>query len=157
MPRIQTRCFDELEYSPDAVFEFPSGLPGFEAEHAFVFLEQPATHPLMFMQSLSRKDVCFILLPVLAADRHYELRLSDEDLAALHFPAGSRPQIGKDILCAVTVCAADDQRPHPTVNLFAPILVNLKQKIGIQAVQTQYPAQHPLITQGCGEELATCS
>jgi flagellar assembly factor FliW len=157
MPRIQTKCFDELEYSPDAVFEFPSGIPGFETEHAFVFLEQPAAHPLMFLQSLSRRDVCLILLPVLAADRYYELRLSDEDLMALRFPAGSQPQIGEDVLCAVTVRAADDQRPHPTVNLFAPILVNLKQKIGIQAIQTQYSPQHPLRSQGREEELIACS
>jgi flagellar assembly factor FliW len=156
MPRIQTKCFDELEYSPDAVFEFPAGIPGFENEHSFVFLEQPATHPLMFMQSLSRPDVCFILLPVLAADRHYELRLSEEDVAALRLPAGSQPQIGKDILCAVTVCAADGQRPSPTVNLFAPILVNLKLKIGIQATQTQYSLQHPLIPRDSPEELVAC-
>jgi flagellar assembly factor FliW len=110
----------------------------------------------MFMQSLSRRDVCFILLPVLAADRDYELDLSEEDLAALRFPAGSQPQIGKDILCAVTVSAADDQRPHPTVNLFAPIVVNLKQKIGVQAVQTQHSAQHPLRSEGREEEAVAC-
>jgi len=153
VPRVQTKCFDELEYSPDAVFEFPAGVPAFEAEHSFVFLEFPGTHPLMFMQSLSRQDVCFILLPVLAADRYYELHLSEEDLAALRFSSGSQPRIGEDILCAVTVSAADDQRPHPTVNLFAPIVVNLKQKIGIQAVQTQYSAQHPLRSE---EEAVAC-
>jgi flagellar assembly factor FliW len=153
VPRVQTKCFDELEYSRDAVFEFPTGVPGFEAERSFVFLELPGTHPLMFMQSLSRQDVCFILLPVLAADRDYELHLLEEDLAALRFPAGSQPQIGKDILCAVTVSAADSQRPHPTVDLFAPIVVNLKQKIGIQVVQTQYSAQHPLRSE---EEAVAC-
>ena len=77
----------------------------------------------------------------------------EEDLAALHLPAGSQPQIGKDILCAVTVSAADSQRPHPTVDLFAPIVVNLKQKIGIQVVQTQYSAQHPLRSE---EEAVAC-
>ena len=156
MPRVQTKCFDELEYSRDAVFEFPTGVPGFEAERSFVFLELPGTHPLMFMQSLSRQDVCFILLPVLAADRDYELHLSEEDLAALRFSSGSQPRIGEDILCAVTVSAADDQRPHPTVNLFAPIVVNLKQKIGVQAVQTQHSAQHPLRSEGREEEAVAC-
>ena len=157
MPRIQTKCFDELEYSPDAVCEFPYGIPGFEAEHAFVFLEQPATHPLVFMQSLRRPDVCFILLPVLAADRHYELCLSEENLFALRLPAGSQPRIGKDILCGAMVCAPDDQRPHPTANLFAPIVVNLKQRIGIQAIQTEYSPRHPLISQDHQEELVACS
>jgi len=156
MPRMQTKCFDEVEYAPDATFEFSSGIPGFETEHTFVFLQRPATHPLMFMQSVSRKDVCFILLPVLAVDRHYELRLSDEDLAALHLPAASRPDMGKDILCAVMVCAAGNDRPQPTANLYGPIVVNLKERIGIQAIQTGYSPRHPLTSQEHPEEVKAC-
>jgi flagellar assembly factor FliW len=159
MPHIQTKCFGEMAYSPEAVFEFPNGMPGFETERAFVFLEQPATHPLMFMQSLSSPEVCFILLPVLAADPQYQLRVAEEDLAALQLPADSQPQIGKDVLCAVLVCAADEERPGPTANLLAPIVVNLKRQIGIQVIQTQtkYSYRHPLITRNSQEELLTCS
>ena len=111
----------------------------------------------MFMQSLASRDLCFILLPVLAADRDYKLCLSEEDLAALRFPAGSQPQIGMEILCAVLVCAADEQRPQPTANLFAPIVVNLKGRIGIQAIQTGYSPRHPLLPQDRQEELVACS
>jgi flagellar assembly factor FliW len=159
MPRIQTKCFGEVEYSPHAVFEFPTGMPGFENEHDFVFLERPATHPLMFMQSVSSPEVCFILLPVLAADPNYRLRLAEEDLAALRLPAGRQPRIGKDVLCAVLVCAGGEERPDPTANLLAPILVNLKLQIGIQAIQTQseYSYRHPLISQDRQEELVACS
>jgi flagellar assembly factor FliW len=149
MARIQTKCFGEVDYSPESVFEFPQGMPGFEAEHAFLFMNQPATYPLMFMQSLSRVDLCFILLPVLAADPQYKLCVSDEDLATLCLPAGKQPRIGKDILCAAMVCTGNAERPDPTVNLLAPIVVNLKQQIGIQAIQTpsRYSYRHPLIPQ----------
>src|ERR1035441_2606519 len=137
MPRIHTKCFGQVEYSPDAVFAFPNGMPGFEAEHAFVFLERSAAHPLMFMQSVSSANLCFIVLPVLAADPKYKLRLAGEDMAALGIPAGKQPRIGKDVLCAVLVCAAGEERPNPTINLLAPIVVDLKRRIGIQAIQTQ--------------------
>jgi flagellar assembly factor FliW len=159
MARIQTKCFGEVECSPDAVFEFPNGMPGFETEHKFVFLNQPATYPLMFMQSLSRADLCFILLPVLAADPHYKLQVSEEDLAALCLPADKQPRIGEEILCAVMVCAGNAERPDPTVNLLAPIVVNLKRHIGIQAIQTpsRYSYRHPLIAQGSQGEVAQCS
>jgi flagellar assembly factor FliW len=156
MPRVTTKCFGELDYSPEGVFDFPYGLPGFEAERAFVFIEQPSTHPLIFMQSLSRQDVCFVLLPVLAAERAYQLCLSDEDLLALHFPAGSQPRMGKEILCAVMVCAPDGQRPQPTANLFAPVVVNIRQRIGIQAIQTRYSPRHPLISNHRPAEAAAC-
>ena len=159
MPRIQTKCFGEVEYSPDAVFEFPAGMPGFEGEHDFVFLERPGAYPLMFMQSVSSPEVCFILLPVLAADPNYRLSLAEEDLAALRLPAGRQPRIGKDVLCAVLVCAGGEERPDPTANLLAPILVNLKRQIGIQAIQTQsaYSYRYPLISQDRHVELAACS
>jgi flagellar assembly factor FliW len=159
MPRVQTKCFGEVDYSPDAVFEFPYGMPGFEAEHEFVFLERPATHPLMFMQSVSSPDVCFILLPVLAADPKYKLRLAEEDLAALRLSAGRQPRIGRDVLCAVLVCAGGEERPDPTANLLAPIVVNLKRQIGVQAIQTrtEYSYRYPLVPQGHHEELVACS
>lgn len=164
MPLVQTKCFGEMEYDSSAVFEFPYGVPGFENEHAFLFLEQPAMHPLMFMQSLSNCHVCFILMPILAADPKYKLLLSGEELDALHLPRDRQPRIGKDILCAAVVCAADERRPHPTVNLQAPILVNLKERIGIQAIlpQSGYSHQHPLLPAGglhAGgtQEVALCS
>lgn len=159
MPCIQTKCFGEVEYSPDEVFEFPNGMPGFENEHAFVFLEQSATYPLMFMQSICSPDICFILLPVLAADPHYKLRVAEEDLTALRLAAGRQPRIGKDVLCGVLVCAASEDRTGPTANLLAPILVNLKRQIGIQAIQTQtsYSYRHPLIPRNSQEEMLACS
>jgi flagellar assembly factor FliW len=158
MPRIHTKCFGQVEYSSGEVFEFPNGVPGFEDEHAFVLLERTAAHPFMFLQSVSSAKICFILMPVVAADPRYKLRLADEDLAALRLPAGRQPRMGKDVLCAVLVCAAGEERPEPTINLLAPIVVNLKRRIGIQAIQTQsgYSYRHPLIPPNRQEELAAC-
>ena len=158
MPRVQTKCFGEMDYDPSAVFDFPNGLPGFENEHSFLFLEQPATHPLMFLQSLSSSDVCFILLPILAADPHYRLRLGEDDLAALRLPAGREPRIGREILCAALVCAGHENRPQPTANLLAPIVVNLQERIGIQAIlgESGYSHQHPLLPVAGAAEMALC-
>jgi flagellar assembly factor FliW len=159
MPRIQTKCFGRVEYAREAVFDFFQGIPGFEDETEFLFLEQPSTHPLLFMQSIAHSQVCFILLPILSADPHYKLRLTEDDLAALHLPPGRQPQIGTEVLCAALVCAAGDERPQPTLNLLAPILVNLKERIGIQAIQTQsgYSHRHPLMSSGPHMEMALCS
>ena len=158
MPRIQTKSFGKVEYSSGAVFEFPCGLPGFESEREFVFLMRPGAAPLMFMQSVSTPELCFILLPVLAADPNYKLRLAAEDLAALRFPVGRQPRVGKDVLCAVLVCAAGKERPQPTINLLAPIIVNLKLQIGIQAIQNQsgYSCRQPLFPPQPKGELVPC-
>jgi flagellar assembly factor FliW len=154
MSTIMTTYFGQLEYTDDLVYSFADGLPGFEEERAFVFLRQPDTEPLIFMQSLERPQLCFILLPVLAACPGYGLQLSAEDLEKLQLPADRAPRLGEDILAGALVCTAEET--GPTVNLLAPIVLNLKARQGLQAIQCDTPYSHrqPLFE---GEALATCS
>ena len=155
MPSIPTKCFQEMDYTDSSLFHFPCGLPGFERESSFVFISRPDTHPLLFMQSVLTPDLCFVLLPVLAVDPRYQLLLEEEALADLQLPPTRQPKIGEDILCAVIVCARGNQEA-PTANLLAPIVVNLRNRIGAQVIQTQsgYSHRHPLVPQ---QELAPCS
>ena len=154
MPQIQTAYFGELDCNDRTVFHFPYGLPGFEHEHAFVFLQQPHTHPLLFLQSLDDSHLCFILLPILVVDPNYKVNLDAEDLAALHLAPGRQPRIGEDILCAAIVNGSDGEQ-GPTANLMAPVVVNLKAQIGIQAIQADSPYSHrqPILA---SKELAPC-
>ncbi|HUI55146.1 MAG TPA: flagellar assembly protein FliW [Bryobacteraceae bacterium] len=156
MPRLLTTYFGEIDFADASVFEFPHGLPGFETEHAFVFLRQPHTEPLMFMQSLGDPKLCFILLPILVADPQYRVNFDKEDIAALRLPPGRQPRIGEDILCAAILRAADDEQPEPTVNLMAPVVVNLKDKIGMQVIQADsgYSHRQPLFSR---QETSPCS
>ena len=145
MPRILTKCFAEIEYSDTCLYCFPEGLPGYEREKAFVFLNRPDSHPLMFMQSAQTPDLCFVLLPIFVVDRAYRLSLDDEDLERLRLPVTHQPRIGEDILCAAILCSRGNGDP-PTANLLAPVVVNIRDRIGIQAIQTQsgYSHRHPL-------------
>jgi len=155
MPLIGTKYFGPAECAPDLVFQFPLGLPGFEQEREFVFLDRPETHPLLYMQSVSNPGLCFILLPILAADPHYRLTWLAEDKATLQLDPAKEPEIGKDILCAGVLCAADESRPAPTVNLLAPIVLNLHNRTGMQVIQSEsgYSHRHPLFVP---QEAATC-
>jgi flagellar assembly factor FliW len=155
MPRIATTYFGELDYSDGTVFHFPQGLPGFERERAFLFLRQPQTEPLLFLQSLVDPNLCFILLPILVADTNYRVVLDVEDRVALRLPPGRPLRIGEDILCAAIVNPGDGESAGPTANLLAPVVVNLKAQIGIQVIQegTEYSHRHPI---AAGKELATC-
>jgi flagellar assembly factor FliW len=154
MSKTLTAYFGELDYAEGAVFHFPYGLPGFELERAFLFVQQPQTEPLMFLQSLGNPQLCFILLPILVVDENYTVNLDAEDLAALHLPSGRQPRIGEDILCAAIVSTSEGEAP--TANLMAPVVVNLKEQIGLQAIQADspYSHRHPIAP---GKELASCS
>lgn len=148
MPSIRTKCFHEVDYTDSSVFHFPSGLPGFEHEHNFVFLNRLDSHPILFMQSVLTPELCFVLLPVLTVAPNYQLTLDEEARADLKLPLEGQPKIGKDILCAVIACARGNHEP-PTINLLAPVIVNLRDRIGLQVIQTQsgYSHRHPLVPQ----------
>jgi len=144
MPRLPSKYFGELEYSREAVFQFVAGIPGFEEQTAFVFLEQPKNNPLVFMQSLAQPDLCFIAVPVFVADPGYRLRLSPEDRQLLELPASLEPQIGADVMYLALVTVSEGA--GPTVNLASPIVLNLKNRKGVQSIQegSEYSMQHPL-------------
>jgi flagellar assembly factor FliW len=154
MPRTPTKFFGAVDYDADSVFHFPSGLPGFEDHRNFVFLHVPQSEPLMFMQSLSDRNPCFVLLPILVADPNYRLELTAEELFELDLPAGKEPRIGEDILCATLICVA--QGEAPTANLMAPVVVNLHRHIGMQVIHgdSGYSHQHPLLRE---EPALSCS
>ena len=88
MPKLTSKYFGQLEYQELSVFDFPAGVPGFEQERQFLLLEQHENRPLVFVQSLSRPDLCFLAMPALSLDPAYRLNLDPEDLRTLELAAG---------------------------------------------------------------------
>jgi flagellar assembly factor FliW len=154
MPRLVSRYFGELDYSTEAVFQFPEGIPAFEDQTAFVFLEQPQTHPLVFMQSLVNPGLCFITVPVRVADPAYRPDLSPEEFALLALSPEPPPQAGSDILCLTLVTVSE--HADPTVNLASPIVLNLRNRKGVQAIppSSDYSLRHPLLAH---KDIVPCS
>jgi flagellar assembly factor FliW len=147
MPRVQTKFFGSLEYTPTSVYLFPRGLPGFEEEREFVFLNLPERDPLIFMQSLSTRNLCFVLLPILVVDPRYRLEFAPEELTELSLPTDRLPEIGRDILCAAMIGSGGEGTP--TANLLAPVILNIKERIGAQLIHgdSGYSHRHPLFVE----------
>ncbi len=144
MPNVQTRFFGELEYHGEDLFRFPSGLPGFDDHRSFVFLKKPGLEPLMFLQSLHNRSLCFILLPIRVIDANFRLELTPDELREIGLSAERMPVIGEDILCAAMICTGEGIH---TANLMAPIVVNLHNNVGMQVIhpETHYSHRHPLL------------
>lgn len=154
MPQCQTKYHGELEYDERAALHFPRGVFGFEAETRFLPIEQSALRPLVFLQSLSTPDLCFISLPVFVVDPQYSLSLDPEELEAVGLPAERQPLIGSEVLCLAIVCI---QKGGPTTaNLLAPVVVNRQNSEAIQAVSLNQKHSHQAPLPLPSEELA-CS
>ena len=144
MPQLQTKYVGTMAYDESSAFDFPSGLPGFRQEKAFVFIEMPEYAPLVFLQSLSQPALCFLALPVLSVNPDYRLAVSAEDRASLELDPGRDPEPGDGILALALVSLHEGLLP--TANLMAPIVVNVQQRRALQAIRVDrvYSHQHPV-------------
>jgi len=144
MPSTPTRDFGQLEYDAHAVLEFPVGLPGFEDETRFALVERPAAAPLVFLQSLSRADLCFVAAPLSTVDPCYELGITREDLARLELDGERQPHEPDEVICLAILTAPE--RGALTANLLAPVVINVRTRRAVQAVRadSRYSHQHGL-------------
>lgn len=147
MPEIITRHFGVVHYEVNAVILFPAGLPAFEWARRFLLLDRPATS-IIFIQSLEDLELCFMALPVLTISPEYELGVSDDDLQALGLNPSQQPLIGSELACLAILSVTDDS--FPTVNLMSPVVVNLENRIAVQAIRSDslYSHQHSLTPEG---------
>ena len=147
MPATKTKYFGEIDYEAGTEIEFPRGLPGFEDRRRFVMIRHADSDPLLYLQSLDDLELCFLTMPVLAVDGSYRLQLSREDLELIRF--ARQPNIGDDVLCVAVLSLRES---GPTANLLAPVVVNLRNRLAVQAVavDTSYPHQLALLEAEAG-------
>lgn len=139
MANCITKYFGEITYESDAVWRFAAGLPGFESEREFLPIEQPATHPLVYLQSLSTPAVCFIGMPAHLLEPGYQPEMSEEDRDLI----GLDGPLNGGILCLALITVRED---GSTANLMAPIVANLDTGQAVQAISPSgsYSHRHPI-------------
>jgi flagellar assembly factor FliW len=159
MTSIQA-CRKALETdSADVVLYFPQGLPGFENRQRFIVNEPPSLTPFVCLRSVESPELCLWAAPVHVLDPGYWLEISPEDLAVLGWTKKSAPVDGpvdgpvhgKDVLCLAIVCRS--QAGFFTANLLAPVVINVKTRMAVQAVRSdnRYSHRHPIGTTHRGE------
>ena len=151
MPQADTQQFGPIEYAIEDVIYFPLGLPGFEQERSFLLITPLNAKPLVFLQSLGRSELCFVTLPLEVVDPNYQLSVSAEDWQVLGL-AGQNPwAVGQELdrldgsrMRCLAIISLTESRP--TANLLAPLVINLMQKQGVQAIRLDnlYSHQHPV-------------
>ncbi|OGS70655.1 MAG: hypothetical protein A2Y96_02960 [Firmicutes bacterium RBG_13_65_8] len=136
---IQVEPFGEIEVPEQAIFNFPAGLPGFPSAHRFAFVRHQEYLPFIWMVALDEPDLAFVVVEPAAFFPKYKPRLSPEDADAL----GLSSHVRAVLYCIVTV--PRDPR-EATVNLRAPVTLNLSRHLGRQAIlaSQDYQTREPL-------------
>ncbi len=139
--QLSTRFFGVLECPEDSVVTFPSGIPPFFDQQAFVVISSEDS-PVVFLQSVTTPELCFLTVPVQAVVPAYRLKVEPFDLEALGL---EREPGGMEHLKCLSILTVPEEGPT-TANLAAPIVINAARNLAVQAVRADrcYSHMHPL-------------
>ncbi len=126
-----------LEIEEEEIIEFKNGLPGFEDLRKFSLISRADTEPIKWLISLEDEKIALPVIDPWLIVENYSLNLDDETVEKL-----GNPQAGRILILAVI----DLHPENVSVNLAAPIIINLDKATGIQMIMddTRYSVKHPL-------------
>lgn len=144
--KLMTKFFGEIDVDETEFILFSHGIPGFEGYRQFIILKQNADTPFHILQSVENSQLAFILIDMERVVPGYAIDLSDDAVTELKL---TRPEDAATY--AVVVLPEDISKA--TVNLAAPIVINVRERQGKQVILNNpaYGLKHPLFTTSQGE------
>ncbi len=138
---INTMRFGKLEIDDKRVVHFPDGLLGFPEVKDYAILSHNPGSPFLWLQSVSRADLAFVMVEAFAVKEGY--------LKDLPFDIRTPIQNEKkkiDVFALVTI--SRDEIKQMTVNLLGPIVIDVENRTGRQVIleRSGYSHRHPLMT-----------
>ncbi len=132
--KIMTKFYAELEIAEEEIIHFPTGLPGFENEHQFIYIHQDEA-VFGCLQSCENSSTAFVVISPFTICPDYSFDLPDEKATEL----GITKQ--EEVLLLSIVTIPQGKPNDATVNLQAPIVINTTGKKGAQIILTDlgYP------------------
>ena len=136
--RISTTRFGRIDVDPADVLTFPSGLPGLEDCREWALLADATNDALGWLQSTTRGDVALAVVSPRRFVPDYQVRIPRSELTPLAIA---------DLRQAQVVLVVSRDGTSLTLNLKAPIVINLEARTGRQVVASgDLPMQYELTT-----------
>ncbi|ULL19454.1 flagellar assembly protein FliW [Paenibacillus sp. H1-7] len=139
---INTLQLGEIKVEEIDIITFPQGLPGFEELQQYVIVQSSEEEPFAFLQSISNKELSFVITNPFLFFSDYEFQLSE----------GVQEELGinnEQEVAVWTIVTVSTNVENITTNLLAPVVVNVKKRVGRQIIlhNSPYKTKHSLIKQ----------
>ncbi len=121
--KLNTKYHGCIEYEERDVIYFQKGIPGFEELKEFIIFPVEDNDVFSVFHSIEKEDMGIIVTSPFNIEKEYEIQLEEEQIKSLKL------QDEKDTLVLNTVTLSSDI-DKITANLRAPIVINIKEKIG---------------------------
>jgi flagellar assembly factor FliW len=138
--KITTKFHGTREYTEEDILTFKKGLPGFEQLKKYILFSVEHNEVFNILQSIEDDTIGLVVTSPFEIVKNYEFKLEDNVIEKLDIKEST------DVLVLNTVTLSSKPE-NITVNLKAPIIINIKEKLGEQIIldKEQYKVKHPLI------------
>jgi flagellar assembly factor FliW len=140
---LVTKCHGVREYSDEDVIVFKKGLPGFKELRSFIIFPLESNEVFSILHSIEAAEVGLVLVSPFTILADYEFKIPDAFTKQLHI---DKPE---EVLVLTTVTLSSNIE-NMTTNLKAPIIINIKEKLGEQLIldNDKYKIKEPLFKRG---------
>lgn len=147
--KLMTEHLGEIDYQAEDQISFKEGIPGFESEKTFVLIPSgDDALPFHYLQSTASPDLAFVVTDPFLFHPGYDFNLPDGEAHDLEFDSDEDLK-SLLVLSIVTIPEVVEQA---TMNLAAPVIINMKSKKGKQVLLSEYDAfKYPLFQEQKGE------
>lgn len=130
--------FGDVEINDDQILVFDNGIPGFSNLKKFIILARENDNPIHWLVSLENEFVAFPVVNPWFICVDYSLNLSQIDIQELQIESQS------DLSVWGILTIPKDDPSQTTINLLAPVVINLKNRRAKQVIQEEsnYSVRH---------------
>jgi len=140
---LVTKYHGVRSYSEKDIIVFKKGLPGFKELKKFIVFPLESNEVFSILHSIEDIKVGLILVSPYTIVQDYEFKIPDANVLELKIV---NPE---EVLVFTTVTLSSDIKKM-TTNLKAPIIINIKEKLGEQLIldNDKYKIKEPLFSEG---------
>ena len=137
---IKTKYHGNRDYEQKDIINFEHGLPGFENLTKFILFPVEENDIFSILHSIEDIEIGLIVVSPFTILKNYEFDLKDSILERLNIKNKSEVNVYNTV-------TLNSKVEDITTNLKAPIIINIKDKIGEQIIlqDEKYQINHPLL------------
>jgi len=138
--KVETSRFGEVEVTPESMVTFPSGLVGLPNHARYVVFDVDQDSSYQWFQSLDDKTLAVVVMPADVLEPDFAKHITEDSVMDLALNEDDQVSI------SVIVTIPPGRPDQATANFRAPIVVNLRTRIGKQIIlHESIPLHVPLI------------
>ncbi len=139
--RLKTKHFDEIEIDEEKIIYFKDGIPGFEEIKKYIVLfDGDENSPFRWLQAVDDGQLAFAVADPFMIVNDYDIEIPQEVVDVLEI------QSPVDVMI-LSILVVPEDLSKISMNLKAPIVINTKNKMGMQVVldTDRYSVRHYIV------------